>query len=91
MSDDTDDTETADEIDRQTQLLLGIAAELTTIRRLLQEGQPAESADDAGEQSRYECRCGESFDDERPAHQHARRAHSAPEGHETEVISEVIT
>lgn len=89
MSDDTD-TDT-DPIDRQTQLLLGIAAELTTIRRLLQEGQPAESADDAGEQSRYECRCGESFDAERPAHQHARRAHGAPEGHETEVISEVIT
>lgn len=89
MSDDTD-TDT-DPIDRQTQLLLGIAAELTTIRRLLQEGQPAESADDAGEQSRYECRCGESFGAERPAHQHARRAHNAPEGHETEVISEVIT
>jgi len=71
-----------DDVDQQTQLLMGIAAELTAIRRLLEAQQATadETTDDSGPVAH--CHCGATFDDVDEAKRHDRDRHNAPRGDE---------
>jgi hypothetical protein len=65
--------------------LVGIGAELTRIRRLLEQDSDAEPTT---EDATFTCRsCGAMFGDEDYAHEHARSEHGAPEGAETDLIT----
>jgi len=81
-----------EEMDTQTQLLFGIASELTAIRRLL-EAQAGDAVDEAGDtedgdsdEETVVCRCGATFDSTGQAHRHARDEHNAPQGAEDDLI-----
>jgi len=60
-------------------VLLGIAAELTQIRRVL-EAQQADADDASDATAASECRCGVTVADESAADTHAQDAHNAPPG-----------
>lgn len=72
----------ADTDEQLVHALVGIGAELTRIRQLLEreQGAPADA-------ETWTCRsCDATFSSSAAAEQHARQDHGAPAGHETDLI-----
>jgi len=89
MSSEADADPSPDDTDQQmVRALIGIGAELTRIRRLLEAQQDATSASASVSPSDgITCRsCGDSFATEREGWAHARREHGAPQGSEGDLF-----